>query len=202
MLFTQKNISCSKIKNILQNDGVIVYPTDTVYGIGCAFDSEIGKKKIYELKNRSQKLPLSVLVNSIEMLEKIGVKISDLGNFLVKNCWASPLTLIFEFGETTLGARIPQNEFCLKILSEIQKPIFSTSANISKSGNPDPIAVKEINSRILEKVDCVIDFGVLKNPTPSTVVDVCKNEMKILREGAYSSKKLKRLYSEFLNQKL
>ncbi|KAA3596080.1 MAG: threonylcarbamoyl-AMP synthase [Calditrichaeota bacterium] len=202
MIFTPQNISYSEVSQVLQKDGVIVYPTETVYGIGCVFDSEIGKKKIYEIKNRNEKLPLSILVNSVEMLEEIGVKISDLGFFLIKNCWVAPLTLIFEFGKTTLGARIPQNEFCLKILSEIKKPIFSTSANISQSGKSDPISIKEIDSEITQNVDCLIDFGALETPIPSTVADVSKNELKILREGAYSSEKLRSLYTDFLNQKL
>lgn len=200
MLFTPKNISYLKISEILNNDGLIVYPTETVYGIGCLFDSEIGRAKIYAVKNRNEKLPLSILVDSVEMLENIGVKISKLGNFLIQNCWVAPLTLIFEFGNTTLGARIPQNEFCLKLLSETQKPIFSTSANISKSGKPDPISVSEIDTRIIKNVNSVIDFGDLKNPVPSTVVDVSRNELKILRKGAYSSEKLEKLYSNFLGK--
>ncbi|MCC7429676.1 threonylcarbamoyl-AMP synthase [bacterium] len=199
-IITNQTLDFAEISEVLNNDGVIIYPTETVYGIGCAFTSQKAKQKIYKIKKRDTNLPLSVIVDSVLMLENLEVKSSGFAKFLLKNCFPAPLTLVFEFGETSLGARIPASDFCLKLLKEFGKPIFSTSVNFSKSGKKDPSSVSEIEKEILEQVDLVIDFGKLKESLPSTVLDTQKNELKILREGAFPKTKLEKLYEEFLTK--
>jgi L-threonylcarbamoyladenylate synthase len=151
------------IITILENGGTILYPTDTIWGLGCDAMNEKAIEKIYSLKNRPKDKPFTILVNSIEMLKTyapdIHPRIETLHTYHVL-----PLTLIYEesielpdilLGKNKSAAiRIVKDEFCHQLIRSFGRPIVSTSANISNE--PFPTNFGEISSPILKGVDYVV----------------------------------------------
>ena len=179
------------IITILENGGIILYPTDTIWGIGCDALNEEAVQKIYTLKSRPQDKPLTVLVHSIEMLKKyvpeIHPRIETLHTYHTQ-----PLTVVYEnaiefpdllLGENnSAGIRIVKDEFCHALIRSFGRPIVSTSANISNEAFPNNFG--EISSPILEGVDYVARHRQEEkdNPAPSVVARYDKNgELIILR---------------------
>lgn len=173
----------NKTRKILLDDRVILYPTDTVWGIGCDATSEEAVSKIFKIKQRSESKSLIILVDGIEMLQKyvpeIPMKLID----LVKNT-STPTTIIYNnpkglannvvASDNTVAVRIVQNEFCRKLISAFGKPIVSTSAN--SSGDATPKSFKEINQSILDSVDYVVDLQREEvNDKSSTILKVDDN---------------------------
>lgn len=157
-----------EIKNTieqLKKGNTILYPTDTVWGIGCDATNEAAVKKIFELKQRAESKSLIILVDSLEMLTDIVDEVPDqvlqiLENpekpttFILKNPKGMAKNIIAK--DNTLAIRIADDTFCKKLIKEFQKPIVSTSANIS--GDSTPMAFKEIHPVVLEGVDYVVNL--------------------------------------------
>jgi L-threonylcarbamoyladenylate synthase len=177
-----------EIKNslqALQNNRLILYPTDTVWGLGCDATCEKSVSEIYKVKNRISSKSLIILVQDIEMLKTYIPKVSDqLIKFvneaekpttvIYSNPIGLPKNMIAEDG--TVAIRIPKSEFCKQLLQEFGKPIVSTSANVS--GEITPQCFSEISEKIIEKVDYVVNTDRdLKNGKPSTIV-------KLLEDGS------------------
>lgn len=158
---------------------VLVYPTDTVYGIGCAINNIDGVERIFQIKCRSKDKPLSVAFSSLEMVKKYAeirreeeeymrAHINEPLTFIVKK---KPLVAdIVTAGKNTVGVRILNHEFMNRVLEEADTPIITTSANIS--GEEAPACVGDIKMRVLEKVDLVVDGGPCRVGKPSKVVDL------------------------------
>ena len=158
----------TEIKNslaVLNDKGVIVYPTDTVWGIGCDATNEDAIASIFSIKQRSESKSLIILVDGINMLKKVIPTISNqVLTFL--NKVERPTTIIYHnpiglaknviAKDNTVAIRIVQNEFCKQLISKFGKPIVSTSANIS--GNPTPKSYKEIDTAILDSADYVVNL--------------------------------------------
>lgn len=133
------------IVKVLRNDGVILYPTDTVWGMGCSIFSISGADKIYTIKQRDRSKPLLILVDSIEMLKKYIADIHPrVETLLVYH--KQPLTIIYKAnnrlpihllcGNHTIGIRVVQDEFCKSLINLLGHPITSTSANLSNQETP------------------------------------------------------------------
>ncbi|MGB1216529.1 MAG: L-threonylcarbamoyladenylate synthase, partial [Saprospiraceae bacterium] len=182
----------NKLMGVLSSDGLVLLPTDTVWGIGCDATSAKAVEKIYLLKNRPKDKPLIVLVDGMEMLKDyvahVHPKIETLLNFHER-----PLTVIY--GEArniapnacandgSIGIRIVRDDFCRKVISDFGKPIISTSANVS--GQDFPRNFGEISSDILMGVDFVskIKQSDKKRSEPSVIVKLAENgELEFLRE--------------------
>jgi L-threonylcarbamoyladenylate synthase len=124
----------------LKKDKVIIYPTDTIYGLGCLANNTQGIKKIYRIKKRKIKKPLLVLMNNLKMVDKY-CKINKEQKKILKSIWPGPVTVILEHkdklpsiltgAKKTLAVRLPKNEFLIKIIKRIKVPLVSTSVNIS-----------------------------------------------------------------------
>ncbi len=185
------------------NSGIIIYPTDTLYGIGCNPYDEIAVKKLIKLKKRSDK-PLPVLCENIDQAEKL-VHLGELGRKLAAKFWPGGLTIIAksisknaakEISANTgcIGVRVPNHKCALKIISLCGGTLITTSANISGSKtleNPDEI------SQIFEnKYDVLIYGGKKPSGIQSTVVDITNDTIKIIREGVISSNKLKKILEQ------
>jgi L-threonylcarbamoyladenylate synthase len=164
---------------VLNNGGVIIYPTDTVYGIGCDINNERAIEKLISIKKRSNN-PMSVAVSSIDMIKQVAV-IEDNKVF---NLLPGPFTFILKkkkvsdsitSGLPTVGVRIPDNDIALKIIEKFGKPIITTSANISNKPSPKSLKEVDISADFMVQGECKYKLG-------STVVDL-KNK-KILRNGA------------------
>ena len=178
----------------LNKGGIIITPTDTVYGIMADATNDEAVKKVYEAKRRSYDKPLIVLVNSIEMLNDYVLEIDDITKKIITTYWPGPLTILFKKNDKLstyisnneyVGIRYPDNEIINNILNEFKKPVVSTSANLS---NEEVVTnVSLIPDDLLEKVDFVLDGGELSNES-STIIKIEDGEVVIIREGSLSEK--------------
>lgn len=183
----------SKIEEIasaIGNGKMVVYPTDTLYGLGANIFDESAVKKVYMVKGRPFDMPLSVAVANTEMLEEIAV-LDERARILVEAFLPGPLTLlvtkkavvpdILISASVEVGIRIPDHPFALK-LTEEAGPITSTSANIHS--NPDPVSVKNAVEDLGEAVEYYIDCGDAEIGLPSTIVQLSDDDIEIIRKGA------------------
>ena len=148
----------------LRKGYVILYPTDTVWGLGCDLFNESAVKRIFEIKQRSEDKPLVLLVSDIEMLKRFIDRIHPRIETLLSH-HVQPLTLIYKASEAlpgyltspegTVAIRVTHDEFCQKLIGKIRQPLISTSANCS--GKPHPGSYSEIDSRIIEMTDEIIN---------------------------------------------
>lgn len=169
---------------ILENHGVILLPTETVYGLVCRFEDKIAEEKIYQLKHRPQEKRLSVFVSDIAKLASYGVKLNPLAEKLAAEYCPGAITIISARNEnSSLGFRIPDHEFVLRLLEKVDFPLSSTSAN--RSGMPNVLEVTEALTELDGEVDIVIDGGTIPpDSLASTVVDARGSHAVILRQGA------------------
>ena len=190
-----------KPAQIIKNGGLVIFPTETVYGIGTnALDSK-AVKKLYEVKKRPYEKPISLLVNSIEMIENIAKDITKLEYELIKKFFPGPLTIILKKKENisnivtankeTVGVRMPQNDIALKLIEYAGVPIATPSANIS--GKPSGTNMKDIMRDFEKKVEYFIDNGPSKIGQASTIVQIIDETPYILRKGAISELEIKKV---------
>jgi len=179
---------------IMKRGGLIIYPTETCYGIGCDATNSKAIKKIYKIKKREKKKAMTILVSNRRMIKKY-VKVTKKIEKLMKNFMPGPLTIIAKKRndnflvnrENTVAFRVSSNKLATNIVKNLKKPIISTSANISKES---PIYnIKEIIKTFDKKVDMIIDGGNLKKIKPSTIIDMTNNE-DIIRKGPISREEI------------
>jgi len=182
--------------DVLKSDGLVLYPTDTLYGIAANALSKKAVLEVYKTKGRTLKKPLSIAFHSLLQAKKY-VKFNSLASKLAKKFLPGPLTIILPMkhkfpkeltGSKNVGIRIPDNKIALKLIKECKFPITATSANIS--GDKDPITAEDGIMQIGDKVDLILDGGKCKLKKPSTVVEVLNKKIKILREGYIKGKNL------------
>ncbi len=176
---------------IIKNGGIILYPTDTVWGIGCDATNADAIAKIYALKQREETKSMICLMNGEKMMYTVFKQIPDVA-WEIWDLSEKPTTLILDnprnvaqniiADDKTLGVRIVKEPFCFKLLERMKKPLVSTSANIS--GMFTPKTFKEISPEILKGVDYVVNLNrekVCKNP--STIIKLSlDNQVKIIRK--------------------
>jgi len=184
----------TKIKNILDNDGVIAFVTDTVWGLGCLPTSEIAVKKIYELKKRDAKKPLILMSNEVENLLPYVKPIQRNAEELIEKHFPGALTLVLEKSQTTsdyitsgfdtVGIRVPNHQVFKEICEATSGHVLATtSANLSHQ--PAAITFEQAKNYMQDKADLIIeDFGQEAKGLESTVALVLEDEIKILRQGA------------------
>lgn len=179
-----------KTIQVLKEDKTILYPTDTVWGLGCDATSEQAVRKIYEIKKRSESKSLVLLVSSINMLEKY-VSVPQKALNLLKES-TRPTTIIYSSPreialnaiskeDNTVAIRIVQNDFCRKLIKRLGKPIVSTSANIS--GEATPKSFSGISEEIKSNVDFIVEVEEESKKTkPSTILKIMEDgSIKTLR---------------------
>ena len=186
-------MNIDNIVDILNNGGLVISPTDTVYGImGDALNKE-SIKNVYDVKHRDYKKPLILLMSSIDMIKEYTLDISEDEMNLMKKFYPGCMTLLLKRNSKVdgmicnngeyVGVRIPDNKDLLSIIEKLGKPVFSTSCNIS--GNDVVRSVDEIDDEIISKVDYIYDGGYIDSVS-STVVRIDNGEVVILREGNLS----------------
>ena len=183
---------------IIREGGIVVFPTDTVYGIGVNGLDENAIKKLYEVKNRPFTKPINFLVSSIEMIESVTEYITDIEYALIKEFFPGPLTIILKknknvpdivtAGKDTIGIRMPDENIALKLIEYSGVPVATSSANIS--GNPNETNIDNIIKYFNTKVDYYIDGGISKIGVPSTIIQVIEGKPIVLREGSISKEKI------------
>jgi len=176
---------------VIKNGGIILYPTDTVWGIGCDATNEEAVKKIYALKQREETKSMIVLMNGERMMYNVFKEIPDVA-WQILDLSEKPTTLILDnprnvaknivAEDNTLGVRLVTEPFCFKLMERMKKPLVSTSANIS--GEPTPKTFKEISPEIIKGVDYVVNLQhdkVCKNP--STIIKLgLDSQVKVIRK--------------------
>lgn len=182
-----------KIKNILENDGVIAFVTDTVWGLGCLPNSKKAVERIYEIKHRDSKKPLILMSNDIEPLRKYVKPLTEKAEGLIKKYFAGALTLVVEKSEltpdyitsglNTVGIRVPDNKVFAEICSCVEGNVLATtSANLSNE--PPALTYDEAVKYIGDKVDLVVeDYGEKAQGRASTVAGIFPDSIKIFRQG-------------------
>lgn len=166
---------------IAKRGGLIVFPTDTVYGIGCVYGNTSSLEKIYSLKKRMKDKPLPVLISALAEVNALGGEISPLARMLMGRFWPGPLTIIVNTkNKETLGLRMPNHAIALALL-RLTGPLTTTSANLSRQQSPSRFA--EIPNELLEQVDIAVDGGDCPLAVESTVIDTSQQCTAFLREG-------------------
>ena len=181
----------------IKNGGIIIFPTDTVYGIGCDPYNENAVKKIYEIKNRDSTKPLPILGYSKRVLENI-VEFDEITDRIAEKFWPGKLTIVLPLkddklkklsrGTNTLAVRVPNNKCVLAFLKKCEL-IVGTSANISgKEPCTDP---QNIENELIN-CDIFLNDGIIQSSGASTVIKIENEEIKILRSGDISENDLVR----------
>ncbi len=174
----------------LENGSTILYPTDTVWGLGCDATNEEAVKEIYKIKNREESKSLIVLVSSLSMLKKY-VTVPNAAIDLLEKA-EKPTTIIYQNPtgiakniinkeDNTLAIRIARDEFCENLIESFGKPIVSTSANVS--GNPTPKSFSQIEQSILDDVDYIVNLHQNKvSEKSSTILKIEGEKVIVIRE--------------------
>ena len=176
----------SAARETVAAEGILVYPTDTLYGLGCNALSEKAVGRIYGIKKREAGKPLSILVADHAMLLQY-CEVSAAQERVLHALLPGPYTFILELRKKMptsktmeVGVRVPEHMFMRQVSKEISLPIVTTSANIS--GEKDAAALKDIDKAVAAKADLLIDGGTCQYAHGSTVIDLVR--MKVLRTGA------------------
>jgi L-threonylcarbamoyladenylate synthase len=189
---------------ILQKGGVIAFPTDTVYGLGCDAFNSTAVESIYEIKNRPKDRQLPLLIADVEQLITLADPISEIAWFLARRFWPGGLTLVLSktnslpvylASGSTIAVRFPDHPTCLAIIQQLGNPIIGTSANIS--GQPAAFTAEEVGQQLVGKVDFIINGGKCPGGNESTVVDVTHELPIILRQGIIPSHEIDKAYKEY-----
>ena len=177
---------------VLRDGGIVVFPTETVYGLGALADSKFGPHEIFEVKVRPGSLPIPLLVETEDALDTWGSDIPDYAHRLAHEYWPGAITLVvhasekvprdFRAPDGTIGLRSPDHEVVQELLAAAGGPIFATSANTH--GNPAPGSFDEVEPRIITAADIVLDGGETQHQQASTVVLCTGPEPIVVREGA------------------
>ena len=195
--------SCSdaeKCASIVKRGGVVVFPTDTIYGIGCDPYNDAAVERIFRIKGRDEKKPLPVLAYSMQDAEKL-IALGRTGMALAKKYWPGALTIVAPItdnnrispmvtaGSMNLAARVPANR-CVLLLLKHCKYLVGTSANLS--GQKSLKSVKEVLGSKLAGFDALLDGGTVEKGVESTIVDVAGATPKVVREGAIKAEEIYR----------
>lgn len=184
-----------KVIEILKNSGIVAFPTDTVFGLGCVINKE-AISKIYEAKGRSFDKPLPMMCNGLKMIESVA-NVSEDAEKIINKFVPGALTLIFNKkahiedyvtnGKPTIGIRVPDDEWILDLINELNEPILVTSANLSDTGSL--LKWEDVYAQLNNKIDAIVCSDAT-GQTSSTIIDVT-NEVKLLREGPITLDKIK-----------
>lgn len=177
----------------VKNGGLIVYPTETVYGLGCDPFNVSAVKRLIKAKGARDK-PLPILAHTVHDVKRVA-KLTEKGEELGRKFWPGPLTLILPrkdlpdivtLGSATVGVRIPKNSVALKLLEFSGGLLVGTSAN--KTGALSSSTALEAYKQLKDEVDVVLDGGVVEFGVSSTVIDLTSKDPKIIRKGPLTIK--------------
>ncbi len=173
----------NKVAQVLDQGGLIIYPTDTFYGIGCDLFNKRSIQRIYQLKRRPLKKPFSFVCENLKDIS-LYAQVSNYAYRIMKRLLPGPYTFILEgtrlvpklmlTKRRTVGIRVPKNKICLDIVASLARPIISTSVHLD-----DPSLIHDTYSSLVEMV---IDGGVISYE-PSTVVSLIDDTPEVIREG-------------------
>ena len=187
---TDLNQIVKKAHEVIDGGGVILFPTDTIWGLGCDATNKMAVQRIYDIKNRHELKSMICLMESDAMLSRWIIDVPEVGYDLIELS-EHPLTLILDGAKSvaenllapdgSLGVRVVKHTFCQRLIQKMRKPLVATSAN--KSGNPFPKSFAEITPEILQAVDYIVPLDQsLTLSRPSTIIRLKSNgEVAIIR---------------------
>jgi L-threonylcarbamoyladenylate synthase len=187
------------IRDIYQQGGLFVYPTETLYGLGADPFNEKALGKLYSVKQRPREMPVSIAVSSISMMKRFGEVNSNLET-IAQHLLPGPVTVLLRAlddiprnltKDNRIGLRIPDHPIPLNIIESIG-PITATSANIHSK--PAPQDIKEAMKQLGDGVDLYMDCGESKHKGPSTIVDCSESSISIIRKGVIPEKEIRALF--------
>lgn len=193
---------------ILKSGGAVIYPTDTLYGLGVNALNENAVIKIQKIKRQDRNKPISVVVRDMKMAKKIASIDSKVEKILEK-VWPGSITVVLRKkdivpyaltgGEETIAIRISDNRFISTLMKKIDFPITATSANIS--GEKNLLESAEIIKKFKNStpyLDLFVDAGDIKDPTASTIIDLTTTIPKIIRTGIVGKDKMQKFFEKFI----
>lgn len=196
------NDSILEVSKALKDGKLVVFPTDTVYGIGTnAYDGN-ACKKIYEVKGRPKYKPLIVLISNVSMLREIVDYISPVEQKLIDTFWPGPLTIKFKkkddilpnivsAGDNYVRVRLINDDIVSKLIETAGVPVVAPSANLS--GSLTGIKIENIINELGGKVDYILDCGDIESDIVSTIVQVEDEKVIVIREGKITKQELKKI---------
>lgn len=193
-----------KAGELIKQGKIVIFPTETVYGIGTNGLDENAVRKLYEVKKRPLNKPISLLVSNMEMVNLIAKDITETEYKIMKNFFPGPLTIILKkkknvpdivtAGQDTVGVRMPRGDVARKLVELSGVPIAAPSANIS--GEPSGTNLQEIMKHFKGKVDYCIDGGNSELGLASTIVQVIGDRPMILRQGSITLEQINKILKE------
>lgn len=175
----------------LKEGKTLVFPTETVYGLACDMLNTKAVESIFDIKGRDHTKPLPIMIGNIDHIHYVARDIPKVFFELAEKYMPGPLTVILKKkenisdiitgGKDTVGVRMPDHFFALNMIKEVAHPIIATSANLS--GKPSPINFEMAKNDLEHKVDIFINEGDCVGGTPSTIIDLSGDKIKILRQG-------------------
>lgn len=180
-----------EVVRILQSGGVIAYPTETFFGLGCDSENEKAVERIYQVKGRLFTSPLSVIAGKMDDALNLIDEVTPSGQRLMDHFWPGPLTLIFKSSSRVLprltahtgkiGIRISSHPLATLITNALSRPITATSANLT--GARECLSAADVIENLGDRLDAIIDAGITPGGTGSTIIDVTIDPPALLREG-------------------
>jgi L-threonylcarbamoyladenylate synthase len=182
-----------KAIRIIKDGGIVIFPTDTAFGIGCRVDSENAVKKLFKIRKRPVNQATPVLFDSVEKVREFVLPFDSKVGDLMNDYWPGALTIVLKCktakvpslvrGNTeTLGVRIPDHEIPKQIIKGAGIPILGPSANFH--GEETPYEFEDLDNDLIKLVDFVIEGKTKENRLASTVIDCTKDTWNIIRQGA------------------
>lgn len=192
----------NKAVQVLNQGGIILAPTDTVWGLMCDYASEESVHSLFAIKNSPAK-PVALLIDSLERLSQLKINVPPFVNEISNRYWPGPLTLIFKSalenighiaGENnSVGVRMPAADDLLELIKLFGKPLAASSANIAKQ--KQPMRFEDIPDEITMSADFICKFEIKPSGVSSTVIDCTSEKFKILREGEITLENLEKTVS-------
>lgn len=199
----------NKAADVINNGGLVAFPTETVYGLGADGLNPDAVKKIYTAKGRPSDNPLILHISHIKELDRLVKNINNTAKVLMKNFWPGPMTLVFKKssivpdiisgGLDTVAIRLPSNEIARQLIAYSKTPIAAPSANTS--GRPSPTKASHVFEDLNGKINMILDGGNCEIGVESTVIDVTEDTPVILRPGKISYENIKKLFPDVVYDK-
>jgi len=188
--------SISEAIRVIKFGGLIVYPTDTVYGLGCDPFNTLAVKRLIDAKEQRKK-PLPILASDIEHIKTVA-KVTETAEKLARKFWPGPLTIVLKkkpqlpeivtFGRDTVGVRVPNHPVALELLGQCNGLLIGTSANIS--GKKSAVTAEDAAKQLGDKVDLILDGGRATLGKGSTVINLADRRFRVERIGPISLKEI------------
>ena len=185
---------------ILAEGGIIAYPTETFYGLGADATNQKAIEKIFTVKGRDFKNPVSLIIGQTEDIYPLVQNIPESAKKLMSAFWPGVLTIVFQAsnkisplltaGSGKIGLRVSSHPIAIGIVQKLKRPLTATSANLS--GAPECTRASEVAQQIGDKIDAIVEWGKTEGDKASTIIDVTCDPPVILREGAISRKTIEK----------